>query len=80
VPRFFFDFRTSQGVTELDATGLRVPDVAAALYGCMGAVLDIIDENAIDVERLSVRAENGDLLLFIDLQALRAVSIQNGHD
>ena len=76
MPRYFFDFRTTHGVTERDATGVLAPNVGTAIYGCIGAILELIDD-ASYVENLSVRCENGEAILLVNLQALRIAMLQD---
>ncbi len=76
MPRYFFDFRTTHGVTERDATGVLTPNVGTAIYGCIGAILELMDD-ASDIETLSVRSENGDAILLVNLQALRIAMFQD---
>jgi hypothetical protein len=78
VPRYFFDFRTIHGVIERDATGVFAPNVSTAIYGCIGAILESLDDSS-DVESLSVRCGNGEMLLLVNLPALRAAMLQDEH-
>jgi hypothetical protein len=76
VPRYYFDFRTIHGVIERDATGVLAPNVGTAIYGCIGAILELIDDAA-DVESLSVRCGDGEMFLLVNLHALRAALLQD---
>ncbi len=72
LPRYCFDVHTIDGVVARDATGCDAPDVGSALHGCIGAVLDMIENNEQEVERILVRGKKGDLLLMVNMKALRA--------
>jgi hypothetical protein len=67
VPRFYFDARTKAGAVEHDTVGLIVVDAATALHECIDAIAEL---PADDIESVTVKNENGDVLMILNVEPL----------
>ncbi|MDB5594221.1 MAG: hypothetical protein JWM36_1182 [Hyphomicrobiales bacterium] len=67
MPRFYFDARTKAGAVEHDTVGLIIADAITALHECIDAIAEL---PADDIESVTVKNENGDVLMTLNVQPL----------
>ena len=73
MPRYFFDVETSDGALERDATGVASSDIESVLYGCIGEILATVRDGEDIVELVTVKTQTGDVLMTVNVKALRSV-------
>jgi hypothetical protein len=71
VVRLYFDVTAKDGRVERDFIGVTVLDTFDALHACLDTFADL--PNAY-VERVTVRNEDGDVLMELDLRALLKIT------